>query len=177
MEKEGEVMERFQLRRIAIPLIAVVLIFALGVMNPISAEEIKLSDTRYWFTTKMEVIKLDDAEGHIIQITESKGVDVGRRDLAVSRNIWDLVKGTGTMRGYTTMMESDGRVTRFFKQEGNAAYTVSPEGKHAMTGEGWWTLIKGVGKWEGVTGGGTWKLKMISEGIFVMDWEGEMVRP
>jgi hypothetical protein len=177
VEKEGEVMERFPLRRIAVLLIILVPIFALGVMNPISAEEIKLSDTRYWFTTKMEVIKLDDTEGHIIQITESKGVDVGRRDLAVSRNIWDLVKGTGTMRGYTTMMDSDGRVTRFFKQEGKAAYTVSSEGKHAMTGEGWWTLIKGVGKWEGVTGGGTWKLKMISEGIFVMDWEGEMVRP
>jgi hypothetical protein len=68
-------MERFQLRRIAIPLIIVVLIFAFGVLNTMAAEKIKVGDTRYWVGTKMEVIKVGDTEGHVIQVTESKGVD------------------------------------------------------------------------------------------------------
>jgi hypothetical protein len=170
-------METFQLRRIAIPLITIALILAFGVMNSVSAEEIELSDMRYWFTTKMEVVKVDDADGHILQLTEAKGLDANRRDLAVTRNTWDLVKGTGTMFGYTTVMEPDGSIARFLRQEGKVTTTISPEGKPIMTAVGTFSLIKGVGKWKGATGGGTWKLRMISEGIFVVDWEGEMVRP
>lgn len=63
------------------------------------------------------------------------------------------------------------------RQEGKVTTTISPEGKPIMTAVGTFSLIKGVGKRKGATGGGTWKLRMISEGIFVMDWEGEMVRP
>lgn len=82
-------------------------------MNSVSAEEIEFSDMRYWFTTKMEVVKVDDADGHILQLTEAKGLDANRRDLAVTRNTWDLVKGTGTMIGYTTIMEPDGALQSF----------------------------------------------------------------
>jgi hypothetical protein len=172
-------MERFPLKRIAIPILAVVLIFAFGVMNSINAEKIniKLSDTRYWIGTKMEVIKVDDTEGHIIQITESKGVDVSGRRLAVTRNTWDLVKGTGTMIGYTTIMEPDGRATRFLKQEGKVTTILSPEGKPIMTGEGTFSMVGGTGEWQGATGGGIWKMRMIGDGIFVMDWQGEFVKP
>jgi hypothetical protein len=42
--------------------------------------------------------------------------------------------------------------------------------------EGTWSHIKGTGKWEGFQGGGTWKLRMIGEGISVMDWEGELTK-
>ena len=117
-------MERFQLRRIAIPLIIAILIFVLGVMNSIAEEKKKVSDTTYWFATKTEAIKVNEAKGHIIQISESKGINVGRKELAICRNIYDLVKGNGTLRGYTTLMGFDGKVTRI-SQTGRKGYHVS----------------------------------------------------
>ena len=168
-------MERFPLKRIVIPLIIVVLIFAFGVMNSIAQEKKKVSDTTYWFATKTEVIKVNEAKGHIIQISESKGINVGRKELAICRNIYDLVKGNGTLRGYTTLMGLDGKVTRNLKQEGKVITFLSGEGKPIMAGEGTWTVVPEHAAWAGGEGGGTWKLKMVSEGIFIMDWEGELV--
>ena len=170
-------MERFPLKKIVIPLIIVVLIFAFGVMNSIGAEKIKLSDTRYYFTTKHEALKVDDVEGHAIAISESKAVDIGSKVLSICRNTYDLVRGNGTIRGYCTMMEPDGRVTRFTSHEGKVMTTLSPEKKPIMTVEGTWIVVKGIAEWQGATGGGTWKMKGIAEGIFVMDWQGEMVKP
>jgi len=168
-------MERFQLRRIAIPLIVATLILVLGVMNSIAEEKKKVSDTTYWFTTKTEAIKVNEAKGHIIQISESKGISVGRKELAICRNTWDLVKGRGTMNGYTTMMDSNGKVIRFLKQEGKVITLLSAEGKPIMTGEGTWVVVPDNTWVTSVRGSGTWKLKMVSEGIFIMDWEGELV--
>jgi hypothetical protein len=141
------------------------------------AEKVTYSDTRYWFVTRTEVMNIDDTEGHIIQIHEAKGVDVGLKWLGVTRSTWDLVKGNGTTHGYTTMMGSDGKVTGFYRQEGKVTTTLSPEGKPITTVEGTFSLIKGVGEWQGATGGGTWKMRMIGEGISVMDWQGEWVKP
>jgi hypothetical protein len=162
------------MRKIVIAVIVCVLIFSIGVTNSIAQEKKKVSDTTYWFTTKTEAIKVDEAKGHIIQISESKGISVGRKELAICRNTWDLAKGRGTMNGYTTMMNSDGKVTRFLKQEGKVITFLSPEGKPIMAAEGTWTVIPEHGSWGGSEGGGTWKLKMVSDGIFIMDWEGEL---
>jgi hypothetical protein len=85
---QGEIM-----RKIAIAFMTVVLIFALGIMNSIAEEKKKVSDTTYWFVTKTEVIKVNEAKGHIIQISESKGINVSRKELAIFRNTYDLVKG------------------------------------------------------------------------------------
>ena len=166
-------MERFQLRRIAI--FAVVLICLLGVMNSIAEEKKKVSDTTYWFGTKTEVIKVNEAKGHIIQISESKGINVGRKELAICRNTYDLVKGNGTLRGYSTLMGLDGKVIRNLKQEGKVITLLSAEGKPIMTGEGTWVVVPDNTWVTSVKGSGTWKLKMVSDGIFIMDWEGELV--
>ena len=168
-------MEQFQKRRIAIPLSVAILIFALSVMNSIAEEKKKVSDTTYWFVTKTEAIMVNEAKGHIIQISESKGINVGRKELTICRNIYDLVKGNGTLRGYTTLMGLDGKVTKFLKQEGKVISFLSAEGKPIMTAEGTWAVVPEHGSWGGSEGGGTWKLKMVSDGIFIMDWEGEIV--
>jgi hypothetical protein len=166
-------MNLLQSRRIGI--IAVVLIIALGVMNSIAQEKKKVSDTTYWFATKIEIIKVNEAKGHIIQISESKGISVGRKELAICRNTYDLVKGNGTLRGYSTLMGLDGKVTRNLKQEGKVITLLSGEGKPIMTGEGTWTVVPDNTWVSSVVGSGTWKLKMVSDGIFIMDWEGELV--
>ena len=166
-------MSLLQLRRIGI--IAVVLIIALGVMNSLAQEKKKVSDTTYWFVTETEAIKVNEAKGHIIQISESKGVNVGRKELAICRNTYDLVKGNGTLRGYSTLMGLDGKVTRNLKQEGKVITLLSAEGKPIMTGEGTWAVVPDNTWVSSVGGSGTWKLKMVSDGIFIMDWEGELV--
>jgi len=166
-------MSLLQLRRIGI--IAVVLIIALGVMNSIAEEKKKVSDTTYWFVTKTEAIKINEAKGHIIQISESKGVNVGRKELAICRNTYDLVKGNGTLRGYSTLMGLDGKVLRNLKQEGKVITLLSAEGKPIMAGEGTWAVVPDNTWVSSVGGSGTWKQKMVSDGIFIMDWEGELV--
>ncbi len=133
------------------------------------------STVQHWTTIKTEVMKIDDTEGHIIMITESKGVDVNLGTVAVSRSIWDLVKGNGTVQGYTTNTDTDGHIN-YSKQQGKVTTTLSPAGKPIMTVEGTFSLIKGTGKWEGFQGGGPWKLKTIGEGISVMDWQGEFIK-
>ena len=163
------------MRKIAIAFMTVVLIFALGIMNSTAQEKKKVSDTTYWFTTKTEAIKVNEAKGHIIQISESKGVNVGRKELAICRNVYDLVKGNGTLRGYSTLMGLDGKVTRNLKQEGKVITLLSAEGKPIMTGEGTWAVVPDNTWVSSVGGSGTWKLKMVSDGIFIMDWEGEIV--
>jgi hypothetical protein len=163
------------MRKIAIAFMTVVLIFALGIMNSTAQEKKKVSDTTYWFATKTEAIKVNEAKGHIIQISESKGVNVGRKELAICRNVYDLVKGNGTLRGYSTLMGLDGKVTRNLKQEGKVITLLSAEGKPIMTGEGTWAVVPDNTWVSSVGGSGTWKLKMVSDGIFIMDWEGEIV--
>ena len=163
------------MRKTVITIIVVVLIIALGVMNSIAQEKKKVSDTTYWFATKTEAIKVNEAKGHIIQISESKGINVGRKELAICRNTYDLVKGNGTLRGYSTLMGLDGKVTRNLKQEGKVITLLSAEGKPIMTGEGTWVVVPDNTWVTSVRGSGTWKLKMVSEGIFIMDWEGELV--
>jgi hypothetical protein len=166
-------MNLLQLRRIGI--IAVVLIFALVVMNAIAQEKKKVSDTTYWFATKTEAIKVNEARGHIIQISESKGINVNRKEFAICRNTYDLVKGNGTLRGYSTLMGLDGKVTRNLKQEGKVITILSAEGKPIMTGEGTWVVVPDNTWVSSLGGSGTWKLKMVSDGIFIMDWEGELM--
>jgi hypothetical protein len=168
-------MELFRLKRIAISILAIVLVFIFGVISSTAQEKKKVSDTTYWFATKTEVIKVNEAKGHIIQISESKGVNVGRKELAICRNTYDLVKGNGTLRGYSTLMGLDGKVTRNLKQEGKVITFISAEGKPIMTGEGTWVVVPDNTWVSSVGGSGTWKLKMVSDGIFIMDWEGELV--
>lgn len=154
-------MKLLKSRRLMLILISFALIFAFGVMTSVAQEKVKLKDKRYSFTIKTEVIKIDDIEGHIIQIVELKGVDVGTGDVSFNRMFLDLVKGNGTLQGYTTTRGPDGSNARFFKIQGTGTTTLSPEGKPIMTSEGTGTLIKGTGKYEGFQGGGTFKSKGI----------------
>jgi uncharacterized protein affecting Mg2+/Co2+ transport len=56
---------------------------------------------------------------------------------------------------------------------GKNATTISPEGKPVTTLEGSWTYTKGTGKYENIQGSGSYKGKLISRTIFIIEWEGE----
>ena len=80
-----------------------------------------------------------------------------------------MVKGNGTMRGYSTTMDTNGKATGYYTHEAKVTTILSPQGKPIMTAEGTFSLVKGVGELAGITSGGTWKMRTIAEGIHVMD--------
>ena len=165
-------MQMLNSKRLMLLLISLAAIFALGVTTSLAQEKIKFSGKRYGVSTKREVIKVDDTEGHILLLTESRGVDVVTGARFISRGFGDYVKGNGTHRGYGKAVTPEGDVT-FNTFEGKTTTTLSPEGKPITTIEGTFSFTRGTGKWENVHGGGTYKGKVMGEGIYTYDWEGE----
>jgi len=165
-------MQVLKSKRLMLLLISLTAIFALGLTSSLAQERTKIAGKRYGVSTKTEVIKLDDTEGHILTLSESKGVDVATGAQFVSSAFGDYVKGNGPHWGYSKAIDPDGSVTfSTFKMQ--ATTTLSPEGKPITTFEGTWSFTKGTGKFENVQGGGTFKGKIIGPGIYMYDWEGE----
>ena len=159
-------------KRLMLLFISLTAIFALGLTTSLAQEKTKIAGKRYGVSTKREVIKVDDTEGHALLLTESKGVDVVTGAQFVSRGFGDYVKGNGPHWGYGRAVHPDGDVV-FSKFEGKMTTTLSPAGKPITTFEGTFSFIKGTGKYENAHGGGTFKGKVIGPGIYTYDWEGE----
>jgi len=161
-------------KRVMLLLISLASIFALGVTTSIAQEKIKISGKRYGVMTKLEMMNVDDIEGHAISISELKGVDVVTGDHFVSMSLNDgVIGGTGTIKGYSKIIDKDGDV-RFETIETKTTFILSPEGKPiGVTMESTFSFTKGTGKWENIHGGGTGKGKFIAPEIFMVDWEGE----
>jgi hypothetical protein len=174
MRKEVEAMQLLKSKRLMLLLISLASIFALGVTTSIAQEKIKISGKRYGVFTKMEMMNVDDTEGHTLSLVESKGVDVVTGDWFVSKMLADgVMGGTGTVRGYGKIIDKDGDV-RFETVETKTTFILSPEGKPiGATMEGTFSFTKGTGKWENIHGGGTAKGKFIAPEIYMVDWEGE----
>jgi hypothetical protein len=172
MRKEVEVMQLLKSKRLMLLIISLASIFALGLTSSLAQEKTKFAGKRFGVMTKTEVIKVDDTEGHIITLGESKGVDVITGDQFVSSGFSDSVKGNGTHWGYSKAIAPDGSVA-FSPFKMKVTTTLSPQGKPISTFEGTFSFTKGTGKWENIQGGGTFKGKMIGPGIYMYDWEGE----
>ena len=141
-------------------------------------QKIEIAGKHTFAYTTQNTINVGDTEGHIIVLSEYEGFNVstgknkfmdGAQD--VGMGFYDLVKGNGTSQGYGNF-SLNGDVI-FWKYQGKVATTLSPEGKPVTTFEGSWTYTKGTGKYENIQGSGTFKGKLISRTIFIIEWEGE----
>jgi hypothetical protein len=106
---------------------------------------------------KWEQIKVGDEEGHVVAFYEKKGISTNLEGkqlfdgcLVRETGLLDLnlKTGVGSAQGY-----GDGT-----DKEGNKCY-YTWEGKCVKAGKPWegvWTIVKGTGKLEGITGKGTW---------------------
>ena len=155
-----------------------VLILALGATTSLAQQKIKVSGKHTLAYTPGITINFGDTEDHIIILSEFEGANVstGKEKfmdgaLDVGMTFSDLVKGNGPHQGYGKM-SLNGDVI-FWKHQGKAATTLSPEGKPVTTVEGTWTWTKGAGKYENIQGSGTYKGKYISKTIVIVEWEGE----
>jgi hypothetical protein len=155
----------------ATAVLIVLLAVILGLTPATVTAQEKMSDSRVQVLTKVDVVRLDDVEGHTMTTFENKGYNLKAGSWTVNRGTSDLIKGNGTARGYTTTHYPDGAVT-YSSWEGKTT-TVVVDGKSMATSEGTWKLISGTGEWKNREGGGTWKSKAVGDGIGFVDWEGE----
>ncbi len=170
-------MQKLTFKKLIGLFISLVLIFTLGVTTSIAQQKIKIAGKHTLTFTKQNNINVGDIEGHIITLNEFEGFNVSTGEekfmdgaLDVGMGFDDLVMGNGTHEGYGNF-SLNGDVI-FWKHQGNTATTISPEDKPVTTFEGSWTWTKGTGKYENIQGSGTYKGKLMSKTIFIMDWEG-----
>ena len=167
-------MEILKSKKLLLLLISIVAIFALAVTTSFAQEKTMISGKRYGVSSSSGTVKIDDTEGHIISVGESKGIDVATGAQFYNQSFSDLVKGNGTHRGYSKAVYPDGDVIRN-TYEGKVTTTHLSKGKTITTFEGTFSIIGGTGKYENAKGGGTYIGQYIGVGIYTYDWEGELV--
>jgi hypothetical protein len=85
--------------------------------------------------------------------------------------VTDYVAGSGPHRGYFAISHPNGDKT-FTSYEGTATATPEPSGPPKVTFEGKWRYTGGTGKFEGITGGRTYKGGLTSTGP-AYEFEGQ----
>lgn len=159
--------------RILSVMIALAMILCLVTINSsVAGDKEKLKATGTSVTVKFEKIDISDEEGHIIAIFENKQVwfteGTDEKSTAISRGIMDFnaKTGKGTLSGYSVRTYKNGEKW-FSRYEGKPAGKGRWEGTHTYHG--------GTGKYEGMTGSGTWKTQSLARGIAIMEAEGERI--
>jgi hypothetical protein len=151
---------------------ALILVFGMTTYA-IAGEKIKAHGTSV--TTKYEMMKVGDVEGHVIMISEQKQVYfneiTGDKWTSSGYNIMDGNMKTGAgwwLKGYGVSTYPNG--DKSFR-----SYEGTPVGKGHWKGT--WKVTGGTGKYKGATGGGTWDSKTLEQGISYSEVEGEIEYP
>jgi len=147
--------------------------------NAVAGEKHKIRTV--WYATKWEQLNVPGEKGHIIALSESKGISTnmegktfGEGGVCVDVGILDInVKtGLGSMVSYGEVTDRDGN-----------KYYYRSEGKR-LRGELWasyWegetVIVKGTGKYEGIKGKTTWSLYPLTEMQSITDEEYEVELP
>jgi hypothetical protein len=120
--------------------------------------------------TKFEKLDVGDVEGHFIAVYEAKQIwiddDTGEKSIAISHGTIDMnaKTGEGEINGYSVRTYPNGE--KWFSK-----YTGKPAGKGLSKGT--YEYIGGTGKYEGLSGGGTWESQSMGPGISYTTAEGE----
>ena len=105
------------------------------------------------FHTKVEIIKVEDVEGHIVGVYESTGLaSLETGEVAVFEVLggtFDYTKGTGIHDGYTRLTFEDGS-TIFIKGQGTTR--PDPKGKGSLFEGGTGEIYQGSGRYAGIQG-------------------------
>ena len=152
---------------------AILIVFGIVMIDSaVAGEKMKWHGTG--ITVKWEQIEVGDEEGHVIGLSEAKQIYInettGEKSTSVSMGVMDInpKKGQASGHGYGVSIDKDGSKT-FRSWEGKAV------GKDHW--QGVWTVIKGTGKNEGATGGGTWDSWSLAPQHSYLEVEGEINLP
>jgi len=143
-----------------------------GVSKPVAAERFKLRTAKYADVWK----QIDVEEGHIIVVEEAKGIvsnmegkPFGEGWVLRHVGLFDINTKTGVAfaHGYEETTDKDGD-----------KYYAKWQGKAVKNGywEGEYSILKGTGKYEGITGKGTWRAITVAPRQWYTDeiWEMEL---
>ena len=120
-------------------------------------------------------IKIGDVENHFIGTYQWEGVSIadgGEVATTVNNGTFDFTNGIGTYSGYSIITFKDG-----------STYTKYIEGGYKMTdkgkvNEGTTKYVGGTGRFEGVTGKGTYQTKAYNKGAMsITDWKDSISLP
>jgi hypothetical protein len=134
------------------------------------------------FTMKVgqqHALPVADQVGPILLLTQAAGTNrsTGKSEYmdgaqVINREIADLTQGNGRHQGYVT--EIKGADTATARWQGKVVTTLGPDQKPATSFEGTWTMLSGTGKYQGVTGDGWYKGRMVSQTEYTVEWAGEI---
>lgn len=113
----------------------------------------------YTYTTKQESVPIGDVEGHSMSLTTRRAFCVFENgDVATQSSVitHDLIKGSGSALQYSTMTFADGS-TIIMKVKITMEGTETGISQSRITRE----IIKGTGRFEGIKGTGTSKVKYL----------------
>jgi hypothetical protein len=145
-----------------------------------AGERIPISGVFSLKYTQQQALPVSDAAGPVLLLTQSTGSNrsTGKFDYmpgaeVINREIADLTQGNGPHQGYITEIKgADTSVTRW---QGQVTTTLGADQKPATRFEGKWTKVSGTGRYEGVTGNGTYTGRMLSPTEYTVEWKGEIV--
>ncbi len=127
---------------------------------------------------KQEVLPVPHSQNHIIMLTQANGVntDINKNGFmpgakVVIQEIADLNQGNGPHSGYVTQTMENGDVV-VVKIQGNVSTVMSAEGLPNTSVKGDWVFDHGSGKYNGISGSGTYTGYFTSEKEFTVDWNG-----
>lgn len=132
----------------------------------------KLSGSFNAKTTWLTTIPQGDVAGHEVSMMQIAGMQKSEDPLWNNASItyWgvgDLIAGNGTQRGCFLNKHADGDYDR-----GTFEARVATTGDKTHM-EGTWTMTGGTGKYNGATGGGAFRSRLLSPTEVECKWEGE----
>ena len=155
----------------AYAMLVVIIAVVVGFIPATVTAQEKMGDSRVQIITKIDVVRLDDVDGHTLTTFENKGYNLKTGTWTLNRGVTDAIKGIGTARGYTTTNYPDGVVT-YSSWEGKTTLVVV-DGKPVPMASGTWRMLSGTGDWKNRDASGTWKSKAVGDGVSLVEWEGE----
>jgi hypothetical protein len=157
----------------ALPAVAAVLAW-----SP-AAKPSKIAGTFSARYAEQHPLLVPDAAGHAFVLGRVQGVNrsTGPTPYMVQGDVTslefgDLIQGTGPHQGYIWM--SQGADTVISKWSGTVTTTHSPDKTPMTSFAGSWTKVRGTGRYQGITGKGTYRGHFTSQTEYTVDWQGEI---
>lgn len=115
------------------------------------------------------VLLLDEAAG----INRNTGsTDYMQGASVINREIANLVQGNGPHSGYITL--ANGSDTTVSQWQGNVVTTLGANSQPSTSFKGKWTMMRGTGKYAGITGSGTYEGQILSLSDYTLTWKGDV---
>ena len=165
------------MRKLTKQLAALAFLAVLGLtFGAASADTMKSSGAMNASYAERQMLGIPDAQGHALLLTEATGVNENTDGSAYLdgfefsiREIADMTQGNGATQGYVIF--SKGEDQQIVRVNGRVT-TVMKGDQPNTTFKGEWKVVKGVGRYDGIEGGGTYSGYFTAEDKFHVDWQG-----